>query len=274
MENKKVTKLDGISYELYKSLMEQQDEAVKKGNSDKTTNIIGVLTKVFNDIIQFRVVLIMNFTMGWICPIYKKKDQRDITNYWSITLLNADYKILTKCLAIHLAKVVPNIIYKNQAGFITGWTIFDQVKLSKLMINYTEAMEENGMIIALDQEKAYNRVSHEYLWKTLWQFSIPCHHYNIIQGLYKDTESVVIMNGKFSTSFQITREICQGDLLSFLLFDLAIESLVESLRKSNLKGFQVLRTKEKIIITIFTDDTMVYLFQNDKINNLILILYQ
>lgn len=81
MENKKVTKLDGISYELYKSLMEQQDEAVKKGNSDKTTNIIGVLTKVFNDIIQFRVVLIMNFTMGWICPIYKKKDQRDITNY-------------------------------------------------------------------------------------------------------------------------------------------------------------------------------------------------
>jgi hypothetical protein len=31
-----------------------------------------------------------------MCPIYKKKDRTEISNYWPITLLNTDYKLLTK----------------------------------------------------------------------------------------------------------------------------------------------------------------------------------
>ena len=43
-----------------------------------------------------------NFTLGWICPIYKKKDLTEISNYRSIMLLNTDYKLLTKALALQL----------------------------------------------------------------------------------------------------------------------------------------------------------------------------
>src|SRR5258705_13000501 len=68
------------------------------------------------------------FAEGWMCPLYKKKDRREISNYRPITLLNTDYKIYTKTLAIKLAKVAPNIIHPNQAGFMPGRSIFDQVR--------------------------------------------------------------------------------------------------------------------------------------------------
>ena len=71
-------------------------------------------------------------------------------NYRPITILSSDYKIFTKALTIKLAKTVPKIIHENQAGFILGKSIFDQVKLTKLVLNYVEAIDENGVIVGLD----------------------------------------------------------------------------------------------------------------------------
>lgn len=33
------------------------------------------------------------------------------------------------------------------------------------MVNYAEATEEDGVIVALDQEKAYDKIAHDYLWR-------------------------------------------------------------------------------------------------------------
>ena len=64
----------------------------------------------------------------------------------------------------------------------------------------------------------------------------------------------------------------QGDPLSCLLFDFAIEPLAESLRTSSLKGFQVPGQAERIIATLFADDTTVFLHEEDSFEHLQLIL--
>lgn len=164
MENGKAAGLDGIQYKFYKTLngrftLDQQ--------SGKWTpfDIIGVMTKVFLDVEHHGCGHWQEepFAQGWICPLYKKDDPRLPSNYRPITLLNTDYKIYTKSLAMKLAEVAPKLVHESQAGFIPGRNIFDHVKLSKMMINYAEATEENGVIVALDQEKAYDRISHDYL---------------------------------------------------------------------------------------------------------------
>jgi hypothetical protein len=55
---------------------------------------------------------------GCVSPIYKKKDPENIANYRPITLLNTDYKILTKALSLRLAEAAPEIINADQVGFI------------------------------------------------------------------------------------------------------------------------------------------------------------
>jgi hypothetical protein len=59
---------------------------------------------------------------------------------------------------------VPSMVHPDQARFIPKRSIFNHVRLAKSMISYAEAMEVDGTIVALDQEKAYNKIRHEYLW--------------------------------------------------------------------------------------------------------------
>lgn len=169
--NGKATGINGIPYELWKLLQTRHTATQKPGK--RAVDIIKVLTHVYNDIERYGVEKDTDFAAGWLCPLYKKKDKCDIANYRPITLLNSDYKIFTKALSMKLVKIAPSIIHENQAGFLPERSIFDQVKLSKLMIDYAEATEENGLIISLDQEKAYDKVAHDYLWRTLERVGLP-----------------------------------------------------------------------------------------------------
>ncbi len=64
------------------------------------------------------------------------------------------------------------------------------------MTKYAEASLENGAIIALDQEKAYDKINHQYLWEVLHKFGLPGQFVKTIKSLYQNTESVVILNSE------------------------------------------------------------------------------
>jgi Reverse transcriptase (RNA-dependent DNA polymerase) len=91
----------------------------------------------------------------------------------------------------------------------------------------------------LDQEKAYDKIDHVYLWQTLQKFGVPEEFIKTVQVLYQTAETQIMVNGHLSSPWQITRGVHQGDPLSCLLLDLAIEPLAASLRNSELKGFKI-----------------------------------
>jgi hypothetical protein len=90
-----------------------------------------------------------------VSPVQEKRPLL-IENYRPITLLNTDYKTLTKALAIQLTDYMQKLIHPNQSGFIKGRSIFDPIHLTQVMTAYADLMEENRVIVALDQEKAYD----------------------------------------------------------------------------------------------------------------------
>jgi hypothetical protein len=214
---------DRILYEFWKMLSGDLNYNLEKRknhelndqgpNPDPNPDIIKSLTKVYLDVETHGVHPDSTFAERWMCPLYKKNNKWEIGNYRPITLLNTDYKIYTKSLAIKLAEVAHHAIHPNQAGFMPGRSIFDQVKLARMMVHYAEVTEENGLIVALDQEKAYNKISHDYLWRTLEKYNIPDNFICTVQSLYESAETVIIINRIISKPFKVSRGVRQGDPL-------------------------------------------------------------
>ena len=210
-----------------------------------------------------------------MCPIYKKKDPTEIGNYRPITLLNTDYKLLTKTLALQLVEPIHKMIHPDQAGFIPKRSIFNHIRLASTIINYAEVMEVDGAIVALDQEKAYDKIRHDYLWKCMETFNLPEIFVSTVKSLYANAHTQVAINGVMSTPFQVTRGVRQGDPLSCLLFDLAIEPLACMMRNSeNLIGLTIPGVQGRLIVNLFADDTTVYLSSEDRFDYLEEILSQ
>ena len=261
------TGLDGCPYELWKELDRRYEESKYSGK--KGFDIVGMLTIVFNNIQIFGMEEGSQFAEGWMCPIYKKKDPTEISNYRPITLLNTDYKLLTKTLALQLVEPIHKMVHPDQAGFIPKRSIFNHIRLASTIINYAEVMEVDGAIVALDQEKAYDKIRHDYLWKCMEAFNIPEIFVNTVRSLYTNAFTQVAINGVMSTPFQVTRGVRQGDPLSCLLFDLAIEPLACMMRNSEeLTGLSIPGVDGRIIVNLFADDTTVYLSSGDRFDHL------
>ena len=135
-------------------------------------------------------------------------------------------------------------------------------------MQYAEIKGINGLIVALDQEKAYNKIDHKYLWETLGKFGLPEQFINIIKSLYQNAETRVMINRVLSSPYKVVRGVRQGDPLSCLLFDLAIEPLAAVLRKSTLAGYNIPRIETKLIANLFANDMTVFLSESDNYSDL------
>jgi len=107
--------------------------------------------------------LVEALRQGDVTLHYKKGDPREIRNYRPITLLNVDYKILAHVLVKRLKTVMDDIISKEQLGFVPGREISESTLFLKLVQAKLEEDDLEGIIVACDWEKAFDRVSWDYL---------------------------------------------------------------------------------------------------------------
>ncbi|KAJ1212636.1 hypothetical protein NDU88_000291 [Pleurodeles waltl] len=105
---------------------------------------------------------------GMITLLYKQKGEKeDLKNWRPISLLNVDYKLLAKAMANHLKKVIEKIVHPDQTCGIPGRQIADSLALVRDTIEYVKSRKVPTALVSLDQEKAFDRVSHEFMDRTL-----------------------------------------------------------------------------------------------------------
>ena len=101
-----------------------------------------------------------SMTQGVITLLYKGKGARSsLDSYRPITLLNSDYKLLAKALAIRLGPALQHVIDPTQTAFVPGRWIGDNVLCHLEEVEYLQQTGQPGCIVFLDFSKAYDRLS-------------------------------------------------------------------------------------------------------------------
>ena len=86
----------------------------------------------------------------------KDKDKRFIKNWRPISLLNVDYKIISKALALRLKKVLPNLISPQQMACVENRFIDESGRLIADIIKITDSLNKEGFLVTMDIEKAFD----------------------------------------------------------------------------------------------------------------------
>ena len=100
----------------------------------------------------------------------KDKDIRYLKNWRPISLLNTDYKILTKLLSTRLQNVISTIVATDQTGYIKNRYIGENIRTVVDVIDYLKEYNKPGILLQLDFEKAFDSVSWNFLYMALKQF--------------------------------------------------------------------------------------------------------
>ena len=79
---------------------------------------------------------------------------------------------------------------------------------------------KSHMIISIDAEKAFDKIQHPFMIKTLQKAGIEGTHLNIIKAIYDKPTANIILNGEKLKAFPLKSGTRQGCPLSLLLFNI------------------------------------------------------
>ena len=208
---------------------------------------------------------------GVVCLVYKKKGSRtNLANYRPLTMLTADYKLISKALSARLDSVIDTLVQPDQTGFIRKRYILENVMLVRSARRLAAANGASGAIVFLDQEKAFDRVSWTFRDRVLERMGFGPAFRDHVRLLHNDVCGQVLINGFLSPRFQVLRGTRQGDPLSPGLFALVDEPFACSVRADPLyKGLPLPEGYGRSFkLAQYADDKAMGLADNDDANRL------
>ena len=116
---------------------------------------------------------------------------------------------------------------------------------------------KNKMILSIDAEKAFDKIQHSFLMKTLQKTSIEGTYLNIIRAIYGKPTANVILNDEKLKEFPLRSGTRQGHPLCHY-YSTVLEVPATAIREENeINGIHI--GKEEVKLSLFADDMILYL---------------
>lgn len=185
-----------------------------------------------------------------VCPIYKKGDPTNCSNYRGIALLNTTYKILTNILLARISPYVEDSLDDAQCGFRPNRSTIDNIYILRMLGEKKYEFNQNVHMLFIDFKKAFDSINREYLWKCMRQIGIPNKLINLIKSCTLNSKYKIKVASKLSEDFEVKTGVKQGDSLSPVLFNIVINRIIQKVKLLQI-GAQL---ESKINIVAYADD--------------------
>ena len=147
-----------------------------------------------------------------IINLIPKNDQKEhLKNWRPFSLLCADYKILTKIISNRLKTTLDHTISKEQTCGILNRFIFSNLFTIRELRAHSTSKKIKAYIVSVDQEKAFDKVDREFLYKKMEKLGYSELFINFVRMIYKNTLLYPIM-GSFPIHSHCLEE-CDKDVL-------------------------------------------------------------
>ena len=132
-----------------------------------------------------------------------------------------------------------------------GWYIIH--KSINVIHDINKRKDKNHMIISIDAEKAFDKIQHPFMIKTLSKVGIEGAYLNIIKAINDKPTASITLNRIKPQAFSLTSGKRQGCPLPPLLFNIVLEVLATPIiQEEEIKSIQI--GKEEVKLSLFPDD--------------------
>lgn len=174
------------------------------------TDVISAISEFFRN---GRLLKDLNTTT--ICLIPKMDAACRLGDFRPISCCNLLYKVITKILANRLKPILQSCISRNQAAFLKGRNLGENVLLaSELIRKYNSASFPRSCMLKVDIRKAFDTISWDFVLKLLDTQNFPPIFVTWIRECITTPRFSVAINGELAGFFPGKKGLHQGDSIS------------------------------------------------------------
>ena len=173
------------------------------------------------------------------------------------------YKLASCCITRRIKEAVESLIGMQQKAYV------DTNNIGSCILNILNLMDNankkklSGLILLVDFQKAFDSLSHTYIYNSMKLFGFGDSILNWIKQFFQGRDAVVMMRGNLTDRIYLKRRVLQGDIVSPYVFILVVEILLIKITSTkNIKG--IIFAKREIRSETFTDDMSLCMIRDPK----------
>lgn len=234
----------------------------------KSWEIVGsdVIEAVLSFFAAGKMLRDINTTSVTLVP--KVSNALKVTDFRPISYCNIIYKCISKILANRMRTCLPFLISKNQAAFINGRNIGDNVLLAQEIVKgYHRLNIPSSCPLKVDLMKAFASVDWRFLLTILQAMEFPEKFIEWIKACLTTSSFSISINGALCGFFEGAKGLRQGDPISPYLCVIAMELLSCMLNNAAAERkleFHTKRRRIQLTHLYFAEDLLIFIKGTEK----------